>query len=240
VGRTFISVVIPAYNEEKYLGACLRALRDQTYPHDQCEIIVVDNGSTDATARIAREFGARVVEEPVKGIARARQRGFEAARGEVVASTDADTVVPPFWLARIAGHFARDPELGGVYGPVYWSDGRPHERLIMQYPVTWALMLSNRVGHTLWVGSNFAVRAELFWRVRGFEDFDDQTLMGEDIYLSLRLSRVTRIVFDPELIVYASARRAREGYLNFLGRVAASTARVVLLRQPPLPTPDIR
>ncbi len=236
----FISVVIPAYNEERYLGRCLQALCAQSYPASRFEIIVVDNGSTDATAQIARRFGAQVVEEPVKGIARARQRGFEAARGEVIASTDADTVVPPFWLARIAGHFARDLELGGVYGPVYWSDGRPHERLIMQYPVTWALMLSNRVGRTLWVGSNFAVRAEAFWQVQGFEDFDDKTLMGEDIYLSLRLSRVTRIIFDPDLIVYASARRAREGYLNFLGRVAASTAKVVLLRQRPLPTPDIR
>ncbi|MFQ6059106.1 MAG: glycosyltransferase [Anaerolineae bacterium] len=236
----FISVVIPAYNEEKYLDDCLQALHHQTYPRSQFEVIVVDNGSTDATARIARGFGARVVEEPVKGIARARQTGFKAARGEVIASTDADTVVPPFWLTRIAGHFTRDPELGGVYGPVYWSDGRPHERLIMQYPVTWALMLSNRVGRTLWVGSNFAVRGKAFWQVRGFEDFDGQTLAGEDIYLSLRLSRVTRLVFDPDLIVYTSARRTREGYLNFLGRMAASTARVVLLRQPPLPTPDIR
>jgi hypothetical protein len=101
-------------------------------------------------------------------------------------------------------------------------------------------MLSNRMGCTLWVGSNFAVRTEAFWQVRGFEDFDGQTLMGEDIYLSLRLSRMTRIIFDPDLVVFASARRTREGYLNFLGRVAASTARVVLLRQPPVPTPDIR
>jgi glycosyltransferase involved in cell wall biosynthesis len=236
----FISVVIPAYNEEKYLSACLQALCHQTYPREQFEVIVVDNGSTDATAQIAQEFGARVVEEPIKGIARARQRGFEAARGEVIASTDADTVVPPFWLARIAGHFNGNPELGGVYGPVYWYDGRLHERLIMQYPVTWALMLSNRMGRTLWVGSNFAVRAEVFWQVRGFEDYDGQTLMGEDIYLSLRLSRVTRIVFDPDLVVFASARRTQEGYLNFLGRVAASTARVVFLRQPPVPMPDIR
>jgi glycosyltransferase involved in cell wall biosynthesis len=236
----FISVVIPAYNEERCLGRCLQALRAQSYSASRFEIIVVDNGSTDATARIARGFGAQVVGEPVKGIAMARQTGFEAARGEVIISTDADTVAPPFWLTRIAGHFARDLELGAVYGPVYWSDGRPYERLIMQYPVTWALMLSNRMRCTLWVGSNFAVRTEAFWQVQGFEDFDGQTLMGEDIYLSLRLSRMTRIIFDPDLVVFASARRTREGYLNFLGRVAASTARVVLLRQPPVPTPDIR
>jgi len=127
----FISVVIPAYNEERYLGRCLQALRAQSCPASRFESVVVDNGSTDTTARIGRGFGARVVGEPVKGIAKARQTGFEAARGEVIASTDADTVVPPFWLARIAGHFARDLELGGLYGPVYWPDGRPHERLII-------------------------------------------------------------------------------------------------------------
>ena len=61
----FISVVIPAYNEENYLDRCLRSLREQRYPTSQFEVIVVDNASTDATAEIARRFGARVVSEPV-------------------------------------------------------------------------------------------------------------------------------------------------------------------------------
>ncbi len=72
-------------------------------------------------------------------------------------------------------------------------------------------MLSNQVGRTLWVGSNFAVRGRAFWQVRGFEDFDGQTLAGEDVYLSLRLNRLTRIVFDPDLIVYASADEPGRG-----------------------------
>jgi len=236
----FVSVVIPAYNEEKYLGDCLWALQNQDYPADQFEVIVVDNASTDATAEIARQFGVRVLHEPIKGIARARQRGFEAARGEVIASTDADTVVPPFWVGRIAAAFARDPDLGGLYGPVYWPDGRPHEQWIMKYPVTWALAFSNRLGKTVWVGSNFAVRRDAFWRVGGFTGYDDTGLAGEDVYLSLRLSRVTRVVFDPDLVVYASSRRAREGYMNFLRRSAANVVRVTVLKEPPLPTPDIR
>ena len=233
----FVSVVIPAYNEERYLGRCLEALRAQSYPASQFEIIVVDNASTDATAEIARRFKTRIVREPHKGVARARQTGFEAARGEVIASTDADTQVPPYWLARIVGHFQANPALGGVYGPVYWYDGRPHEKIIMRYPVTWALMISNQVGRTLWVGSNFAVRRDLFWQVGGF---DIERLSGEDIDLSRRLRRVARILFDPDLIVYASARRAREGYLPFLQRVVISGVRTTLLRQPPLPQPDIR
>jgi len=236
----FVSVVIPAYNEEKYLSDCLWALQNQNYPADQFEVIVVDNASTDATAEIARRFGVRLLYEPVKGIARARQRGFEAARGEVIASTDADTVVPLAWVGRIATAFARDSDLGGLYGPVHWPDGRPHEQWIMKYPVSWALAFSNRLGRTVWVGSNFAVRREVFWRVGGFAEYDGSGLAGEDVYLSLRLSRVTRVMFDPDLVVYASSRRAREGYVNFLRRSAANVVRVSVLKEPPLPAPDIR
>jgi len=84
------------------------------------------------------------------------------------------------------------------------------------------------------------VRRDAFWKIGGFSGFDGTSLVGEDVYLSLRLSRVTKIAFDPDLAVYTSARRAREGYLNFLRRTAVSAARVTLLKQSPLPTPDIR
>jgi glycosyltransferase involved in cell wall biosynthesis len=236
----FISVVIPAYNEARYIGDCLEALQAQTYPPQQFEVIVVDNGSSDDTARLARAYGARGVTELKKGVALARQRGFREARGPIIASTDADTRVPPWWLERIAVDFAREQALGGACGPVYFADGRLHERLIMRYPVTWAMSLANRLGHTLWGGSNFAVRAEVFWQVGGFSGFDNAGLAGEDIYLAQQLRRVTRLLFDPRLAVYTSARRTREGYASILRRNAVSLARVALLRQSPLPWPDIR
>jgi len=236
----FISVVIPAYNEAKYIGDCLEALQAQTYPPQQFEIIVVDNGSSDDTARLARAYGARVVTELKKGVALARQRGFREARGPIIASTDADTCVPPWWLERIAVNFARDQGLGGVCGPVYFADGRPHERLLMRYPLTWAMNMANRLGRTWWVGNNFAVRSDVFWQVGGFSGFDNAGLAGEDIYLAQQLRRVTRLLFDPRLAVYTSARRAREGYFSFLQRTTANLVRVLFLRQHPLPWPDIR
>jgi len=162
-----ISIVIPAYNEEKYLPACLSAVSQQEGAPPY-EVIVVDNASTDGTACIAQQCGARVVTEPRKGVARARQAGFEAACGEIIASTDADTRVTPQWLARITGHFREDPALGGVYGPVHWYDGRPAEQLALRHPAAWALWISNRIRHDLWWGSNFAVRCEVFWRAGGF------------------------------------------------------------------------
>ena len=220
----FISVVIPAYNEERCLGRCLQALRTQSYPVSRFEIIVVDNGSTDATADIARRLGARVVSEPRKGVARARQTGFEAARSEIIASTDADTTVPAFWLARIAAHFEADPDLGAVYGPVHWPNGRPVEQLALRYLATWVLWASNRVGRSLWWGSNFAV------------DWPS----GEDTDLSLRVSRIAPVRFDPDLTVHASNRRVREGWGRMVSRSTVGMVNRFVLRQPPLPMPDIR
>ena len=81
----FISVVIPAYDEEKYLPRSLASLDSQTYPRPRFEVIVVDNASTDRTAEIARAHGARVVREERKGVGRARQSGAEAAQGEIIA-----------------------------------------------------------------------------------------------------------------------------------------------------------
>jgi glycosyltransferase involved in cell wall biosynthesis len=230
-------VVIPAYNEEEYLPACLRALQRQTYPAEQFEVIVVDNASIDATAAIAHRLGAQVVTEPRKGVSRARQAGFQAARGAVIASTDADTRVPPDWLERITAHFEHDPTLGGVYGPVHWSEGRPSERLMLRYPGTWALWASNRVRRSLWWGSNFAVRREVFWQAGGFPvDWPS----GEDTDLSLRVNRIAPVRFDPALVVWASNRRAQEGGRQMFQRGLANVVNRFFLRRAPRPMPDFR
>jgi len=232
-----ISVVIPAYNEQKYLPACLCALRQQegAPPH---EIVVVDNASTDDTSAIARQYGVRVIAEPRKGVARARQTGFEAACGEIIASTDADTRVTPGWLAQIAAHFRDDPALGGAYGPVHWYDGRPVEQLALRYPATWVLWMSNRIRHDLWWGSNFAVRREVFWKAGGFPvDWPS----WEDTDLSLRVSRTARVRFDPDLVVYASSRRKGEGWAKIARDTAIHAVERFVLRRPPsLPMIDLR
>ena len=233
----FVSVVIPAFNEERYLGACLRALHKQTYPADHYEMIVVNNASTDATATVARRHGAHVVWEPQRGIARARQAGFRAAKGEIIASTDADTVVPPDWIERIVTDFEAHPEWGGLYGPVHWPEGQLHERLIMRYPITWILALSNRLGRSYWIGSNFAVRRDPFWQVGGFNEAWES---GEDGELALRMGRITQIGFDPKLVVYSSNRRVREGAWSLFRRTLLSRYRTMVLRQTPLPPPAIR
>ncbi len=98
-----ISVVIAAFNEELYLPETLSSLRD-AIPLCRCsvELIVVDNDSVDRTRDVARSFGATVVQEAVHNISRVRNAGASVARGDVLAFVDADTIVPPYFLDRIA------------------------------------------------------------------------------------------------------------------------------------------
>ncbi|MCZ7568470.1 MAG: glycosyltransferase [Ardenticatenaceae bacterium] len=96
-----ISVVIPAYNAARTLPACLDALNDQTVPRDQYEVIVVNDGSTDATGQLARERGAIVIDQPNQGSSAAKNTGVRAARGDLVLFVDADCVPVRDWVAHL-------------------------------------------------------------------------------------------------------------------------------------------
>ena len=117
-----VSVVIPIRNGQRTLPLCLAALpRLDPRP---AEIVLVDNGSTDGSAELLRAFadghaaeGVRVVDEPRPGISAARNAGIRAARGEIVAWTDADCSPEPAWLRALTEPFA-DPTVGGVAGRV--------------------------------------------------------------------------------------------------------------------------
>jgi glycosyltransferase involved in cell wall biosynthesis/MoaA/NifB/PqqE/SkfB family radical SAM enzyme len=110
-----ISVVIPAYNCEVSLPLCLESLQQQDFV--PAEIIVVDDGSTDNTIKVAEDLGVRVVSRPVRGGAgAARATGVKAARGVIVAFIDSDCVAPADWLKKIADVFAGDPKIGAVGG----------------------------------------------------------------------------------------------------------------------------
>lgn len=111
-----ISVVVPAFNEEHYVAAALESLQGQECAPPY-EIIVVDNDSSDDTAAVARRYGVTVLHEPQPGVCAARQRGTAAARGDIVVSTDADTVHPSDWLARIDAELLRSEDAVLVAGP---------------------------------------------------------------------------------------------------------------------------
>ena len=116
-----VSVVICAYDAERTMRPCLESLRQLDYPN--FEIIIVDDGSRDATSQIAAEFPQfRLIRQPNKGLSTARNVGLHAARGELIGYTDSDCVVDPHWLTLIVGEMVGG-KLGGCGGPNY----APHE-----------------------------------------------------------------------------------------------------------------
>lgn len=217
-----VSVVIPAFNEQGEIGRCLESLGCQTY--QEFEVIVVDNGSTDDTALIAESFGVRVVTEPRRGIASARQAGFEAAQGAIVVSTDADTVVPPNWVEQIVEAFREGPELIAVFGPFrYRSDSapRPFVNRIIPYCSSGLAVgqrVTFRLGRPHFPGSNFAVRRDAFFQVGGFRSPMSGRLYSywEDVQLGLKLNRIGEVRYLPDLIVTASARKLRSFRSNVI------------------------
>ncbi|MFZ0544112.1 MAG: sugar transferase [Candidatus Promineifilaceae bacterium] len=110
-----ISVVIPAHNAAKTIDRCVKAVRSQTIPLEEYEVIVVDDGSTDKTAEIAWQAGAEVIEQNRGRPAAARNAGIQAAEGDIVCFTDADCFPTPTWLEALIRPFD-DPEVIGAKG----------------------------------------------------------------------------------------------------------------------------
>ncbi len=101
-----ISIIIPVFNEADHLRRCLAAIDAQTVA--PTEIVVVDNNSTDKTVTVAsRHPLVRVISEKKQGIVHARNAGFSAARGDIIARIDADTIVPTDWVARISDFYSK-------------------------------------------------------------------------------------------------------------------------------------
>ena len=200
------SVVVPAHNEEASLGATLRSLAAQDFP-GPVEVIVVDNASTDGTARVAAAAGARVLAEPQRGVCRARQRGTDAARGEVVVSTDADTVHPSDWLSRIDASLRARPDAVAVAGPCRYADAPGWVDLLSgaAFAVLGRLYAwSGRVGYL--TATNLAFRRD------GFPGYDvNLTQGGDEVDVLRRLRRRGPVLWDRANVVLTSSRRLDQG-----------------------------
>ncbi|MCJ7791700.1 MAG: glycosyltransferase [Dehalococcoidia bacterium] len=216
-GLPFVSVVIPAYNEENYLPLCLESIGKQDYAGEY-EVIVVDNASTDNTAKIALDWGAEVVYESKRSPACARQKGAEVATGEIIAFIDADTQAPAYWLSTFVSRFVREPETVVISGPYAYCDAGKFTR-ITSYIGNFISIIIDQLfrkafdkGGTIW-GCNFAVRRSAFWEVGGFDT--SIKFYGEEYELSLRLKRAGKGDIMPRLFVLTSARRLKRiGVVN--------------------------
>jgi glycosyltransferase involved in cell wall biosynthesis len=200
-----ITAVIPVLDDAEHLVVCLRALAAQTRPAD--EIVVVDNGSADDSAAVARSFGARVLHEPLRGIAPANATGFDAALGDIIARLDADSIPAPDWLERIEQAFDADPELAALTGSAVFRDGSPLVNWIGRHVYLrwyfWAM--GNLLGHPPLFGSNLAMRARV-WRDVRDEVHRDDPRMHDDLDLSFQIAPGVRVLRDDSLEVSVSSR----------------------------------
>lgn len=205
------TVIIPAYNEEAYLDACLQSLHGQTAAKP-FEIIVVDNGSTDGTAEIARRHGVRVVGESKQGVCAARQSGFKHAKGGIIVSSDADCTYPAGWLQAIQDDFDRLPDVSVRVGTYRFADGSPALNLFLAGGEALALRLHYAFGWQPYVSaSNLAFRRELF------QGYDTRlTQGGDELYVVRQLRKTGRVLYRPGNPVKTSGRRLRQGLLRTL------------------------
>jgi glycosyltransferase involved in cell wall biosynthesis len=199
VAEPVISVVVPAYNEERVIATCLQHLQAQTL-HQPYEIILANNNSTDSTAAIAERLGVRVLTVTEKGYVHAAIAGVQAARGAIVAMTDADTRVPPEWLARILAALQARPELVAVGGPFEFHDGSRGVRRVIK--------LLNGISPRLMIaslsGMNMAFRKSAYEAVGGF---NPKINLQADTYLGNRLAKFGKTILIKENVVQASGRR---------------------------------
>jgi len=200
-----ISLVIPAYNESKYIRACLEHVLKNSHGL-LSEIIVVDNASTDNTAQIAAQFSeVKVVREEKKGLPFARQRGWLMATGDVLAYIDADTHMPTGWCSTITREFSKDKTLACLSGPYSYYDLPSWQQLLIRG--YWLILARPMYFFTKYmaVGGNFAISRYALEKMQGFDTSID--FYGEDTDIARRASRFGHVKFKFDFIMPTSGRR---------------------------------
>jgi glycosyltransferase involved in cell wall biosynthesis len=226
-GGPTVSIVIPAYNEERTIRACVVAAIEQTVPAD--EIIVVNNKSTDSTAKMLTALKTEFPDAPLviidqndeQGITPTRNAGFNAATSEVIGRIDADSILEPEWVAVVKRIFS-DPTVGAATGPMIYYD-MPLRRFGARADdnMRRALLKLTKEYHFVF-GSNMAMRASAWHDIRDHVCNDADKEMHEDLDLGIHLfDRGHKIVYGSKMVSGMSARRLDanpKDYLRYVRR----------------------
>jgi glycosyltransferase involved in cell wall biosynthesis len=206
-----VSVIIPAYNEEKYIGNCLKYIFDQEEAAD--EVIVVDNNSTDKTAEIAEKMGARVIRETIQGMIPARNRGFNEARYEIIGRTDADTHVSRNWVKTIKQDFEKY-DIAALRGIIHFYDlGNGFKAKFFDKAFSDSVGFLYR--HEVLIGPNMALRKSIWEKIKNEVCLNDKKV-HEDVDLSIHIARHKGVIMvDKKLLIEMSARRIENNFSSF-------------------------
>jgi len=200
-----ISIIIPAYNEESRIERCLHALTKQTVPRDQYEIIVVDGGSKDRTREIAAGYADQVFIQRSERVAGARNDGFLSSKHDLVATTDADSIVSPKWVDSVIKSFkCNDVVLS--FGPVTWIEKNPENR---RYTLLFNALMKLGAYSKLYyytLGCNTAFRKDALLRAGMYRILD----AGDDLEIAVRMRKEGKVKFAPDMTVGFDFRRYDE------------------------------
>lgn len=208
-----ISLIIPVYNEEKYIAECLDSIAKQTIKPD--EVIMVNNNCTDNTLTVVKNYPfVRVVNEMKQGMIAARNAGFNAAVHEIIARCDADTRLPTHWVKKIHRNFARYT-IDALTGPVKFYDAPIKTSTL--YRAYLDLMKPLHRGKETLIGPNMIITKKIWEEVKDKVCLDDG-LVHEDIDLAYHIHEANGLIKrDDRLFVYASSRRIKKNPHSFFG-----------------------
>ncbi|PJE63548.1 hypothetical protein COU89_02790 [Candidatus Roizmanbacteria bacterium CG10_big_fil_rev_8_21_14_0_10_45_7] len=200
----YISVIIPAYNEEESIARVIDSLLNQTRVPD--EILIINNNSIDKTKEIALSYqskGVRMINEHEQGLAVARDRGFREAKGDIICRTDADSIIPSNWISAIGLFFANNPQTIALSGPISYIE--PPLKYLGALPsLVYEWVVSHKLKHPVFIGPNMALRKGVFNKIKPCSHRLD---IHEDIDLSQHLALIGDIRFVSGVHITTSGRR---------------------------------
>ena len=230
-----ISIIVPAYNEEKTIGKCLKSF--QRYlpkkSNHLIEIIVVDNASTDNTAEICKNFpNVKVIYEPSKGSNRARQRGLEEAKGELLAFIDADSMITKKWFNTVEKRFSYNEKLVCLSGPYKLYDLPKWQQHIAGLAYVTLYKPVFYLTRAAVFGGNMVIKREALEKIGGFNI--DINLFGDDMDLARRIRKVGKTSFELRFKVLSSGRKLKHSGIlkTFFISYVANYFWVMILHRP--------
>jgi glycosyltransferase involved in cell wall biosynthesis len=233
-----LSIVIPAYNEEKYIGDCLSSIFGAIAgSRHEVEVIVINNASTDRTREVALSYGqVKVFDEMKKGTNCARQLGLIKASGDLIANIDADNRIDKDWLETVFKEFNGNPKLVALSGPYVFYDIASIYRPIIKmyywlaYPI---YVINNRIFKRCGavMGGNVVIKKSALEKIGGYNTA--LTFYGDDTDTAIRLSRIGLVKFDYRFIVQSSGRRLeKEGIARAGWRYALNYFSTIFFKKP--------